>query len=335
MSNKLNVGVIGLGVGSRHVQAYDSHPNASVRIVCDFDNNQLKKMNSDQIITTVNAEDVINDKKVDIVSIASFDNYHKMQIIQAIQNNKHIMAEKPICQDWNELVQIYEAQKDHPHIKLSSNLVLRTNSMFQKFKKDIKYGLFGDVFYFEGDYYWGRKEKLFGWRSEMGFYSIILGAAIHMIDLIMWLLESKPVSVQAIGNNIPTKNTKLKFNSFAIIILKFQNGIIAKVTGNAGCVHPHFHGLKINGTKLTANHEFAGSYYMNSSSPKSNPEPILEPYPEKEVRKNIIHSFLDSIIDESKEPIVNMHDVFDVMSVCFAAEKAMNTGGEIDIEYLN
>ena len=235
----------------------------------------------------------------------------------------------------DEMEKIQAAHKQNNGIKLSANHVLRTNSRFIRFKNDIQAGEFGEVYFLEGDYYWGRLHKLFEWRAEMNFYSIILGAAIHMIDLVMWLLDSRPVSVQAMGNDISSRGTKLQFNSFAVILLKFENGSIAKLTGNGGCVHPHFHGIKIFGTDRTTIHNMTGAYYLDTSEPDSAPIPITEPYPEKEVREKVIHSFVDSILDPSITPLVPQQDVYDVMSVCFAAEEAMNTGKSINIEYLN
>ena len=67
----------------------------------------------------------------------------------------------------------------------------------------------------------------------------------------------------------------------------------------------------------------------------SEPVPIIEPYPQKEVREKVIHSFVDSILDPSITPLVPQQDVYDVMSVCFAAEEDMNTGKSIIIEYLD
>jgi hypothetical protein len=74
---------------------------------------------------------------------------------------------------------------------------------------------------------------------------------------------------------------------------------------------------------------------LDTSETDSIPIPITEPYPEKESREKVIHSFVDSILDPSITPLVPKQDVFDVMSVCFAAEEAMNTGNSINIEYLN
>ena len=116
---------------------------------------------------------------------------------------------------------------------------------------------------------------------------------------------------------------------------EFENGAIAKLTGNGGCVHPHFHGLKIFGTKQTAISNLTEAYSLHNSEINPEPVPITEPYPEKEVREKVIHSFVDSILDPSITPLVPLQDVYDVMSVCFAAEEAMNTGNTIQVNYLS
>jgi len=333
----LNAGVIGMGIGEKHALAYQNHRNINLKTICDFDNDKLKELNTKfpNVSIENKCQTILENDDINIVSIASYDNFHISQIIKALESGKHVMSEKPLCINRSEMLQIYKTQKQNPDAKLSSNLVLRTNSRFEKLKKDIAEGKFGEVYYIEGDYLWGRKSKLFEWRADMEYYSIILGAAIHMIDLVMWLLGSRPLSVQAVGNDIPNKNTNLKFNSFAVVILKFENGIIAKLTGNGGCVHPHFHDLKIFGTKQTAISNLNEAYFLQSSEMNSKQVPIIEPYPEKEAREKIIHSFVDSIIDSSIMPVVLQQDVYDVMSVCFAAEEAMNTGKSIIIEYLD
>jgi predicted dehydrogenase len=326
-----------MGVGEKHAFSYLNHPKCEVKMLCDFDQNKLNDLKNKfpNSSTGISDQMVLESKDIDVISVASYDNYHCDQIVQAFNNGKHVMAEKPLCLTLDEMLKIHNLHKQNKDLKLSANHVLRSNSRFKNFKKDMKAGKFGDVFYLEGDYFWGRKQKLFGWRAEMNFYSIILGAAIHMIDLVMWLMDAKPVSVQAMGNHIASKNTNLKFNSFAVILLQFENGVIAKLTGNGGCVHPHYHGLKIFGTYYTAIHNLNGAFYLNSSEPISKPIPIDEPYPEKESRQEIIHSFVDYILDSSKMPIVPQQDVYDVMSVCFAAEEAMKSGKSINIEYLN
>ncbi len=333
----LNVGIIGMGIGEKHSIAFESHEKCFVKTLCDFDAERLRLMAKKypDKFTTEKAKDIINDQGIDIVSVASYDNYHAEQIVQSIENKKHVLTEKPLCLFNEEMEQIRDVLNKNSNIKLSSNLVLRTNPRFQKIRKQIKNGNLGKVYYLEGDYYWGRIHKLNGWRSRMEFYSIIHGAAIHMIDLVMWLTGERPVEVQAMGNNLATSNSPLKFNSFAVLLLKFNSGIIAKITGNSGCVYPHFHALKVFGTNQTAIHDLLGGLWVDSSEMATKPRPMEEPYPAKEFRKEVINSFVDNILDKTKTPLVSQKDVFDVMSVCFAAEEAMQRGKKTTIVYLD
>ena len=55
---------------------------------------------------------------------------------------------------------------------MTSNLVLRVNSLFKEFKKKID---INRTYYIEGDYIWGRKKKLFGWRSKINNTHLTLG----------------------------------------------------------------------------------------------------------------------------------------------------------------
>ena len=66
-----------------------------------------------------------------------------------------------------------------------------------------------------------------------------------MIDLVMWLLNSKPKSVFSYGSNKFTSSTSFKKENFLIYIFEFPKNIIVKITANATGVYNHFHKLKI------------------------------------------------------------------------------------------
>ena len=68
-----------------------------------------------------------------------------------------------MCLNLRQLNQIKLLLKKKPNIKIISNLVLRANSLFINMKKQIKTD---DIFYIEADYIWGRRQKLFQWRSK-------------------------------------------------------------------------------------------------------------------------------------------------------------------------
>ena len=90
-SNKtLKAGIIGLGVGEKHIEGYQSHPDCEVVALCDFSEvrlNECKEKYPDLKITR-NAEEILQNPEIDVVSIASFDNYHYEQVMKAL---KHVV----------------------------------------------------------------------------------------------------------------------------------------------------------------------------------------------------------------------------------------------------
>ena len=84
---------------------------------------------------------------------------------------------------------------------MSSNMVLRCNPRFEYLRKLYKSKKFQDLYFIEGDYYWGRPTNYLS-GSWIDNYSIILGAAIHLIDLIIWIIGQRPTHIEAIGNRI-------------------------------------------------------------------------------------------------------------------------------------
>jgi predicted dehydrogenase len=254
MKNRINVGVIGLGVGAKHARVLYSNKKVNLVTLCDFDNKKInlyKKIFKNCKFTT-NPDDIFKNPNIDIVSIASYDNFHAKHILQAIKYNKHFFVEKPFCLNINELNKICLNLKKKKKIIFSSNLVLRSNPAFMDLKKRIKKKTTGDIYYCEGDYNYGRINKiLHGWRGQIPFYSVILGGAIHLIDLIVWLSNKKIQYVTAEGNKISTNNTNFKNYDLVSALLKFKDGMIAKVTSNFASVTPHHHILSVYGTKST------------------------------------------------------------------------------------
>ena len=60
-----------------------------------------------------------------------------------------------------------------------------------------------------------------------------------------------------------------------------------------------------------------------------------EEYPAKSKRKGALISFIDSLINANKSAMILKTEIFNTMSVCFAAEKSIKTGKAVEIDYLN
>lgn len=331
----LNVGIIGLGVGEQHFLGYNSHPNSKVTMLCDFSKDKSEKYREKypELIITDKADDILENSDIDIVSIASYDNYHYEQIMKALKNGKHVFVEKPLClyeKDGNEIRKFLNI---HKNLRLSSNLIMRKYPRVQYIKKIIENDKLGDIFYLEGDYNYGRIHKILdGWRGKIDFYSVIYGGAVHLVDIILWLTGKNVREVFTYGNDILTEKTVFKYNDFAVSLLKFNDDSIAKISSNFGCVFPHFHGLSIYGSKATFINDFEYGKLYKSRNQSESFEKINIQY-KSDNKGELVYDFVDSIINNST-PIVSIDDIFKTMSVCFAMEKSMKSGKPEIVNYI-
>ena len=322
ISKKIKAAIIGMGIGEKHFEAINNYKGSKVLLICEKDKKKIKILEKKypKIEITSNENMIYENKDINLVSIASYDEDHYNQIIKSIKSNKNLIIEKPMCLKLNEL------QKINNLLKKKKNL--RVNSRFLYFKKKIDKN---KIYYLEADYDWGRVHKLYEWRASQKNYSITLGAGIHMIDLAMWILNKRPISVIAFGNNNATKSTNFKKLSFAVYIFKFSNNVILKVTANSASVHEHFHHLKVYEKNNLYINSYLGSYHFNSKNQFFN---VNKEYPDKKNRKNLIRNFIDKMLLNKKQEFSIKNQV-DLMSACFFADKSMNSGKEIKIKYFN
>lgn len=332
----LNVGIIGLGVGERHISGFEKNENCKVLMICDTNNDKLREVSSrfPEKKISLYSDEIFSDPKIDVVSIATYDDSHCDLIKKAIANGKHIFVEKPLCINEYEYEIICDLLVKNPNIKLSSNLILRKTPRFIELKNKINKGLLGDIYYLEGDYDYGRINKILsGWRGGINNYSVVHGGAIHLIDLISWLVGEKVVDVFAFGTKIATKKTKFKSNDTVAALLKFENGIISKVTANFPCMTPHFHRLSVYGTEGTFQQSHGSAVLINSRDPKKSFNNISDSYPGSD-KGDLIPSFVNYLLYNEK-PDVTKQEVCDVMAISLAIEKSLRIGSKIKVDYKN
>lgn len=332
---KLRAGIIGLGVGEQHIVGYDKHPQCEVVALCDCDERRLadarRKYPAMQHYS--NADDLLAEPGIDVVSIASYDNHHYEQTRAAILAGKHVFVEKPLCLYPEEAQALRILLNDHPEVLLSSNLILRKVPRFVELRRLIADGELGELFHVEGDYNYGRLHKITeGWRGQLDFYSVVYGGAVHLIDLLLWLTGDRVIEVSAVGNAVASRGSQFQFDDLVVALLRFESGMVGKVSANYGCMVPHFHGLTIYGTKGTYINGVRDAQLYHSRDPDQPPRTITTKYPGVH-KGDLAYDFVESIVS-GRVPLVTMEDVFRVMSVCFAIEQARDRGGAVEVEYI-
>lgn len=331
----LRAGIVGLGVGEQHIEGYRAHPYCVVSVLCDFD--EQKRMDVGRrypdIPVVKQARDVINDPQIDVVSIASYDDHHYQQIMHAVGAGKHVFVEKPLVSTPEQARDIRSLLNRNPNVRLSSNLILRKSPRFELLKKMISDGELGNLYYVEGDYNYGRLHKLLaGWRSEMNAYSMVYGGGVHIIDLMHWLTGDRIVEVDAAGNRLATHGGPDKNFDMVVALLRFQSGVVGKMSANGSCVYPHFHRLSVYGTAATFENGLDGGMLFQTRDPAVSPRSIDAPYPGAR-KGDLIKGFVDAILN-AQEPEVTVEDVFESLSVCFAIEQSAHEAKPMRVEYI-
>lgn len=332
----LGVAVVGLGVGEQHARAFQACAGCRLRSLFDFDRHRSEHLAHElgDVAAAGTYDELLNDPAIDVLSIASYDDAHFEQVVAALGAGKHVFVEKPLCRSLEELRTIKDAWSRSADRHLSVNLVLRGAPLYQWLSAAIRTGELGEIFAIDGDYLYGRVEKITqGWRKDVVDYSVMQGGGVHLVDLMLSLTGQRPFSVTATGNGIATRDAaSFRYNDFAAATYRFESGLVGRITANFGCVHPHQHVLRVFGTRATFIYDDRGARLQTRREPDASWRTIdVAPLPAG--KGVLIPAFVSSIV-AGRDRAAGAQREFDLISVCFAADQAMATGSSVTIDYI-
>ena len=327
---------MGLGVGEEHARTFLAADCCRLQRLYDLDPAKSQRL-IDQLgagAVAASFEEILQDPNVQVISIASYDDAHFEQIVGALEADKHVFVEKPLCRTFDELRTIKSVWlRRKVRASLSSNLVLRAAPLYQWLKEKLSSGELGDIYAFDGDYLYGRVHKITeGWRKDVEDYSVIQGGGIHLADLMLWLTGERPSSVTAAGNQICTARTAFRYQDYVSATFRFPSGLIGRITANFGCVHRHQHVVRVFGTKGTFIYDDRGPRLHTSRDP-SVPATALELSPLPANKGDLIPGFIQAILDGGDRQ-ARAQQEFDTISVCVAADQALASAKSVEIEYV-
>ncbi|MGH8069465.1 MAG: Gfo/Idh/MocA family protein [Candidatus Entotheonellia bacterium] len=109
----LKVGIIGLGGGaSDMIPAFVQHPHIALTAAADLDQGQLEKFHSEfHGETYLSTEALCESPHVDVVYIATPNQFHIEHALIALEKGKHVLVEKPMTLTLDEADLMIEAAK--------------------------------------------------------------------------------------------------------------------------------------------------------------------------------------------------------------------------------
>jgi predicted dehydrogenase len=224
---------------------------------------------------------------VDIVSVCTPQHLHCRNVLAAAAARKHIVIEKPAGISLAELRRMRQAVH-RAGVKTVVSFVLRWNPLFCRLKTMLAAGAFGKPYCVEADYLSHNGSWWSGWndtRTRRNGVSAMLVAGCHAIDALRWFAATgefeaaTPVEVFAWSGGY-RKNRRREYNPFRnawmdnappmeydgleMALVKFDNGVLGKVSVNFDCIMPYRFPVRIFGDRGTVfdnrvwSHQFRG-----------------------------------------------------------------------------
>lgn len=260
-TEKIGVGIVGLGHnGVAWLQAYQRHPDAEVRAVADLNADLVRRVAATYGVAGVHfGLDILARDDIDLVSIHTPDHLHAEPFVRAVEAGKHVVVEKPMANEIEDLHRMVAASRQAPGQKVLVGHVLRFMPYFVQVKQILERGELGTILYAEGDYihnlrYQGdasRFNPALGANWYLQHEKPMVGGGAHPLDLLRWFVGEDIVEVQAMSHRMVFP--EMAHDASIVALYRFQSGAVAKVTALYAVESPYAEAnhLALYGTKGT------------------------------------------------------------------------------------
>lgn len=143
------------------------------------------------------------DKIADCAMICTQDRMHYEPVVMALEKGYHVLCEKPMSPDKEEIIKMGMLVKQYDRI-LSVCHVLRYSPFFSKIKSlldEKKIGQLMTIQHIEEVGYWHHAHSFVrgNWRNEKESSPMILQKCCHDMDILLWLADSSCKKINSFG----------------------------------------------------------------------------------------------------------------------------------------
>jgi len=173
-------------------------------------------------------EKMLEDPEIDVIYIASPNNLHVTQTVQAAEAGKNVFCEKPMAlreQDCKLMINTCEKN----NVKLGLNFENRYHPVHIMARDYIQSGEIGKIYVAKAQYCHGSmKGRWHGWRNDpaVAGTGALAGTGLHPIDLLRFLLNSE---IRRVRSLVVKKTEYHQVDEMVYLILEFKNGVDATV----------------------------------------------------------------------------------------------------------
>lgn len=263
--NKIKVAIAGTGFGKKvHLPAFQIHPRTEVTAIYHRDLNKARAIAQEYNVPYAmdNFDNICSSPNVDVVSISTppFLHYEMGKI--ALENNKHILLEKPLNLNSNETKKLWELAQKKNRIAVA-DFEFRFIPAWQLLKEYLEQDFVGKTRLIKIDWLVSSRanpQRAWNWYSVKEKGGGALGAiGSHAFDYINWLFGE----VATISANLscaikerpdPLSNNELKpvtADDTCLITLELKNGTPVQINLSSVTYQGRGHWIEIYGEKGT------------------------------------------------------------------------------------
>jgi predicted dehydrogenase len=214
MEKVLNVAVAGCGYwGPNLIRNFSSLPACRVKLVCDTDDKRLAHMKKlySSVGTTTEFEDLVTDKELDAIVVATPVHLHHELAKRSLLSGKHTFIEKPMATssaECEELVTLAAKKK----LTLMVGHTFIYSSPVRRIKEIVDAGEIGEIQYISS-----RRLNLGLFQKDI---NVTWDLAPHDISIILYIIGKPPVSINCQGK----AHVNMNIEDVTNMSLNFDNG---------------------------------------------------------------------------------------------------------------
>ncbi|GAE29467.1 Gfo/Idh/MocA family protein [Halalkalibacter hemicellulosilyticus] len=233
----IKVAIIGTGaISTSHIDAFLAFQDqCKIVALCDIYSEKAQKQAKDfdlDVEIYNEYKDVMARNDIDLVSICTPPYTHADITIEALEQGKHVIVEKPMASSLEECDAMNAAAEQSGKI-LSVIAQNRFTSPMMKLKSVLDSKLMGKILHTQVDSFWWRGYSYYDlwwrglWEKEGG--GCTLNHAVHHIDIFRWM-NGMPAEVTAVMSNVAHDNAEVE--DISITIGRYVNGSLAQITSS-------------------------------------------------------------------------------------------------------
>lgn len=142
----LNIAVFGTGrIGKVHIHNMMQHPDICIKGICDPFNPNVQEIANRAQSANMTEDEIFADESIDAVAITSITSSHHGLLKKAIVANKHILCEKPIDLNIENIYDVQQLADKHTGVKIAIGFQRRFDHTFAKIQHNIASGEYGQL----------------------------------------------------------------------------------------------------------------------------------------------------------------------------------------------